>query len=69
MTLSLLTQRIHPALRHLVEPDAHLADLGLERVDLWGVQCDIEERGGFEFPREPEWVTVADVLEAARCVS
>lgn len=60
-----LTKRVHPALRHLIAPEASLAaDLGLCTVDLVSIACDLEEAHGFMFAGEPEtrWQTVADVV-------
>ena len=64
--LHLISERVHPSLCHLIEPGTLLSDLQLEQVDLWGIQCAIEEAGGFEFKGEPAWATVGDVIDATK---
>lgn len=63
-TLSILTQRVHPAARHLIEPDALLSDL-LDEIDLWGLRDDLEHETGREISDAElaRWETVGDVVE------
>lgn len=72
MTLPIITARTNPALRHLIEPGALLADLGFrEEIDLIGLQCSVEEVLGIELPdyAHAAWLTVGDVLSLSACVA
>ena len=63
-----IANRVHPCKRHLITENAHLDELGLALVDLWGIAADLEEAHGFMFHGDPEhqWETVADVVAAVR---
>jgi acyl carrier protein len=68
MTLpSYITPHVHPARRHLIEPDAQLADLGLDLLDLWAIRDDIERGEGMIISDADlaKWQTLADVAETA----
>lgn len=68
MILSLITNRVHPTLRHLVSEDATLSELGWGRDDTWSLLDEIEQ----EQRRELDWTagerasTVAELLAVCR---
>lgn len=67
--IAIIRARTNAALHHAVAPDALLTDLGFRHeIDLIGLQCEIEEAVGVEFPEQAysHWRTVSDVCEAAR---
>lgn len=68
MIISLITNRVHPTLRHLVSEDATLSELGWAMVDTWSLLEEIEQEQG----RELDWsggeraTTVAELLAVCR---
>lgn len=69
--LTHIAKRVHPALHHLLGPEAALADLRLNPVDHWSICCDIEEdlSRELDWSQVERWQTVPDIVasvEAAR---
>ncbi len=64
MILTTLSAIVHPALRHLIEPDASLTDLRVDEIDLWSVRDTIERDQGrvISDGEMARWVCVADLL-------
>lgn len=72
MTLpSCITPYIHPARRHLIDPDVQLSDLGLDLIDLWGIRdaIEIEHNVTISDADLAKWQTLGDVVETVRVVS
>lgn len=70
MLPELITSHVHPARRHLIEPDAQLTDLGLDMIDLWGIRdaIEIENEVTISDADLAKWHTLSDVVETVRAV-
>ena len=66
--LSIITARVLAPLRHLVTPDATLAELRLDEIDRLSLAHDLYEAFGVSVPDAAveSWATVGDVIQSVR---